>query len=482
MIGRPKGSKNKSKNEAKYWLPEGITLKEGQTVYTKRDKLIFIDSEFGEFVNSYTEIQRAGMSTHPQATKRRIKATNLAKFGVENPNSNPEVRAKAKKTMMERYGVENPTQNPEFLAKAQETTKKNYGVTNPMHSQEIKEKQQGLLLYDRGVDNPGKIRSERSLILPNDELLSTYCKKLNFESAISRAKQIYHRFGPQICYEWINSYKEKKSFLEIYFEKNFNDIPHINCRQKKVHPEMNFRPDFKITETLYVDVDGLLYHSELYKKGRDDYHLKKAEEYRKHGLTLLQFTQDELFEKKEIIRSIIKNKANLTTNKYFARELEIRSVSQTLTSSFLKTNHFMGAALGTKNIGLFDKDELVCLMTYRKKEDGIEIARFCNKIDTVVVGGFSRLVSYIEKNHRMRFLESFVDLKTGTGQSLLSLDFHLEKVELGWKWTDGERTYNRLQCRANMDERRLSQEEYAKELHWFKIYDAGQARYRKYYY
>ncbi|MEM4359960.1 MAG: hypothetical protein QXT45_05475 [Candidatus Bilamarchaeaceae archaeon] len=50
---------------------------------------------------------------------------------------------------------------------------------------------------------------------------------------------------------------------------------------------------------------------------------------------------------------------------------------------------------------------------------------------------------------------------------------------LGWEWTDLKTTYNRLQCRANMDERKLKEKEYAAELGWFKIYDAGQRLFEK---
>ena len=40
-------------------------------------------------------------------------------------------------------------------------------------------------------------------------------------------------------------------------------------------------------------------------------------------------------------------------------------------------------------------------------------------------------------------------------------------------------TYNRLRCRANMDNRKLSEKEYSEELGWERIYDAGQRLYIK---
>ena len=74
---------------------------------------------------------------------------------------------------------------------------------------------------------------------------------------------------------------------------------------------------------------------------------------------------------------------------------------------------------------------------------------------------------------------SWVDLRYGNGDSLKKVGFKIEKETLGWKWTDLHNTYNRLKCRANMDERCLTQAEHASELGWVKIYDAGQRLYAK---
>lgn len=76
-------------------------------------------------------------------------------------------------------------------------------------------------------------------------------------------------------------------------------------------------------------------------------------------------------------------------------------------------------------------------------------------------------------------MKSFVLSNYGTGNFLLNQGFKLEKETLGWEWTDFKKTYNRLKCRANMDNRCLSQSEHAKELGLFKIYDAGQRLYIK---
>ena len=71
-------------------------------------------------------------------------------------------------------------------------------------------------------------------------------------------------------------------------------------------------------------------------------------------------------------------------------------------------------------------------------------------------------------------IHNWVDLRYGTGNHLQEKGFIKIRDTLGWKWTDNEKTFNRLRCRANKDARKLTQQAHADELGWTKIYDAGQ--------
>ena len=121
-------------------------------------------------------------------------------------------------------------------------------------------------------------------------------------------------------------------------------------------------------------------------------------------------------------------------------------------------------------------------MSYRQSKTVMKIERFCSKLDFSVQGGFSKLLSYIETNcmgSSIKEIHNWVDLRYGTGKHLVNKGFVMTKETLGWKWTDGYQTFNRLSCRANMDHRRLSEKEHAKEFGWYRIYDAGQRLYVK---
>jgi hypothetical protein len=77
-------------------------------------------------------------------------------------------------------------------------------------------------------------------------------------------------------------------------------------------------------------------------------------------------------------------------------------------------------------------------------------------------------------NKEIKEIHNWVDLRYGTGKHLSEKNFVFARETLGWKWTDSKNTFNRLKCKANMDDRKLSEMQHAEELGWHKIYDAGQ--------
>ena len=268
--------------------------------------------------------------------------------------------------------------------------------------------------------------------------------------------------------EFISDFKDNKTSLEILFE-NLMNVKHFNL---KPNLTINYRPDFKLSETVFVNVDGLYWHDEL-NKGKD-YHFNMRKDFEKKNLRLFQFYQNELLDKPEIIKSILCNVLGNIETKIFARKCEIRQVLHKDAVLFLNQNHLMGP-IKAKHIGLYYESELVSLMSYKVKNNTLKIERFCSKVNVSVVGGFSKILTHIEKNiDNIAEIHNWVDLRYGTGEHLESKGFVKIKETIGWKWTDYKTTFNRLACRANMDERKMTESQYAKEKKWFKIYDAGQ--------
>jgi hypothetical protein len=282
--------------------------------------------------------------------------------------------------------------------------------------------------------------------------------------------------------------KEIKKFVEGCGYKNQTNIENIMSSMLKVNKfdsflsNLKYKPDFElIKDSLYLNVDGLYWHSEVKKKDKY-YHFNMRKAFEFKNKRILQFREDEIYNKKAIVESIIINVVGNTPNKESARKLMIKKISNKQAEIFLNQNHLMGG-IKAKHVGLVDKKgAIISLLSYKIFNNSIlKIERFCSLVGWSVIGGFSKLLSHIEKIERGKYREvhNWVDLRYGTGDHLKSKGFVLERETLGWKWTDWTNTYNRLHCRANMDKRRLSEAEHAKEMKLVKIYDAGQRLYIK---
>jgi len=129
----------------------------------------------------------------------------------------------------------------------------------------------------------------------------------------------------------------------------------------------------------------------------------------------------------------------------------------------------MGHGSTAKCVGLFYKDEMISCLSYRKIEDGLDIARFATKENHQVAGGLSKLINYIQQKEDPVFIQSFVDLRYGNGSSLETIGWDSNKPTLGWSWSYGFMTRNRLSCKANMDSRRMTENQpvsFYQEIMW----------------
>lgn len=184
------------------------------------------------------------------------------------------------------------------------------------------------------------------------------------------------------------------------------------------------------------------------------------------------FYTDELESKTSVVRSIIENKLGYNSRRVFARKCEVRNLTVDQSRHFFDTNHIKGYAPAPA-IGLLLGGELVQALSYKRHSEGIEVYRLASKMGVSVIGGFSRLLNRLPEGP----VFSYVDRRYHLGRGLLAVGFVSVGGTRGFSWTDGKRRYNRLRCTANMDDRRLSEAEHARELGWHKVYDGGQEKF-----
>jgi len=168
----------------------------------------------------------------------------------------------------------------------------------------------------------------------------------------------------------------------------------------------------------------LYWHSTKFKE--KDHHIKKFLECRDKGIKLIQISEDEYKDKKEIVYSRVNNLLGIST-KIHGRKCTVDIVDNSATKEFLNNNHIRGYCSSAHNYGLYYDSKLVSVMTFGKpryaKEFDYELLRFCNIKDISVVGGASKLLSAFIRDANPQSIISYADRNWSGGQLYRSLGF-----------------------------------------------------------
>jgi len=184
------------------------------------------------------------------------------------------------------------------------------------------------------------------------------------------------------------------------------------------------------SHNLAIEYDGLYWHSE--KHIDKDYHINKTIECEKQGIHLIHIFEDEWLNKKDIVKSRLQNILGLTPNKLYARKTVIKEISSEKSKEFLDNNHIQGNVNSKIKLGLYYNDELVSLMTLgllRKSmgatnvDGSYELLRFCNKLNTNVIGGAGKLLKHFIKTYKPIEIISYADKRWSKGDLYEKLGF-----------------------------------------------------------
>ena len=376
------------------------------------------------------------------------------------------------------FRKEDEDKSTAYKSRVKKLSLKKYKVKHFNLSESVKRKREvtNLKKYSSRTYLGSKAHHENSeTIVVCEKSLCQWASKIGISNIILY-RWIYKNpnYTEQQFLEYVANYSSKITNIENIFSQTI-DLPLYNkafdCLS---YPHLKYRPDFKLTPYSAANVDGLYWHSSAHKSDAK-YHFEMRKEYEDLGLRIFQFTEDQINYKMNIVKSVVNNHLGHSA-RIFARKTEIVSLSQSEANDFLESTHLMGT-IKSKHIGLTYQNELVMVFSYKMIGDDLKVERVSTKLDHLVVGGFSKLLKYCIKKLAPKRVNYWVDLRYGTGCHLKNYGFVHQRDTLGWKWTDFNKTYNRLRCRANMDSRKLSERAYAEELSWFKIYDAGQRLY-----
>jgi very-short-patch-repair endonuclease len=256
-------------------------------------------------------------------------------------------------------------------------------------------------------------------------MITLYCN--NGHKFTQKANNHLNGTGCPKC----NRFNVKESKLLEFIQNNTQTL--IKTSDRKILKGMEldiYLPELK----LGFEFNGLYWHSEIFKDRK--YHLKKTEICNNQGIELLHIWEDDWMYKQEIIKSIILNRLEKTPNKIFARKCQVRFIEDNkIVRDFLNKNHIQGFVGSKIKLGLYHNNELVSLMTFgnlRKslgqtsRERIYELLRFCNKLNTSVVGGASKLFRYFIDNFIVDEIISYSDYSRSKGNMYQKIGFNLE--------------------------------------------------------
>lgn len=270
-----------------------------------------------------------------------------------------------------------------------------------------------------------------------------------------------------------NDYKETARLAGI--KANMNTTPNFCSNIEKEIMEFikslgfDARSDRKILNGKEIDIfipslniafeiDGLRWHNEVTKD--NNYHLRKTEQCKELGVSLFHIFEDEWEFKSDIVKSRICSILCKNNIRIFARDCEIKTVEKSIAMKFLEENHLQGKCGSIVNYGLFYNGNMVSIMTFGKQRKNLgrrdcdgtyELLRFCNKLNTTVIGGASRLLHHFIIDFHPKKIISYADRRWSDGNLYYKLGFtHIHNSRPNYFYIIGHKRKNRFNFRKDV--------------------------------
>jgi len=247
-------------------------------------------------------------------------------------------------------------------------------------------------------------------------------------------------------------------------------------------------------KNIAIEYNGGLWHSfgssfpnniNNESKNKND-HYNKFKQCNDLNINLLQINSYEWnnLNKQNIWKSIINNKLGIN-NKIYARKCKIVELSNKQKNDFLNINHLQGMDNSRIKLGLEYEGNLVSIMTFSKprfnKNYEWELVRFCNLLNTNVIGGASKLLKHFINNNNPKTLISYADLRYSNGNMYRKLGFKFKSyTPPSYVYIKSDKVLSRFSCQKNklskiipdFDEKKTESQNML-DNNYRKLYDAG---------
>jgi hypothetical protein len=449
---------------------------------------------------------RGGVYRCKKCSQKTRENTVLEKFGTDNIMKLDEFKLKGKQTKLEKYGDENYNN----IKKHKETNLEKYGVDFVLKKKEFRDKGKITKLQKYGNENYVNVekrqKSKRDIYYNN--VINKY--NLNF---IGLEKELYcikcdqgheYKITHKLLFQRIDLYNVEpclicnplnkgysgnemllRKFIEENYKKNilFNYKKIISKELDVYLPELNLAFEF----------NGVYWHNELYKPY--NYHKIKSDLCEEKGIQLIHIWEDDWLYKQDIVKSMILNKLDKIKEKIFAHKCIVKEVNDNkIIKKFLDKNHIQGFTSSKIKLGLYYNNELISLMTFGKKRKNMntyskegegewELLRFCNKLNTNVIGSASKLFKYFIINYNYKEITTYIDRSHSNGNLYKELGFnYISKTEPNYYYVIKDTRHHRYNFKKDIlikegYDPNKSEHQIMLDRRIYRIYDAGNLKY-----
>ena len=404
--------------------------------------------------------------------KEKYKKTSIERYGVDNKSKLDESRLKFKQTMLDKYGgIGNAS---EYICNKVVKTRRLNRLDNSIIENQIGYTDDGLWIIkcDNYINCPIHEKCDKIFNIPS----GTYLDRVRVKHPL--CTKLYP----------IDPTKIKNTSIELFIKDILNEYNieyRTNVRSIISPKELDI---YIPSKQIAIECNGVYWHS----LKEPSYHINKYKECQQKGIQLLTLWEDWFKTKPKVLESVIKSKLGIVENKIGARKCIVKEVSTKECKNFLNENHIQGYSPSTTKLGLYYNDELVSVMTFSKsrvgigkKEDGYELVRFCNKLNTRVVGGASKLLKYFIQIYNPSKIISYSSNDISNGDLYNILGFQKENESAIAYWYINHNTFQRYH-RFNFRKQKLKEMGYnienqtefqiMSQLPYWKIFDSGTTR------
>lgn len=447
----------------------------------------FSAGEIAEKLGVHVSVVRGRLKKYdvPRPTEQQLReAVLFRKHGVTNPSKIPGARERANHTMDQRYGGHNFAAGINRSKFRDDLLFGKYGTVNINSLDAIKQKtaQTNIERYGYIHKNKPSFTAEQLETLNSTMSLSEVAETLGSSvSVVSRLydvygiEKIYHNYSIQECRlaDMIRSWGVSVVRNDRTLLGNGQEID-IYCPEKK----------------LAIEYCGTFWHSEY--AGRDkNFHKNKTDLCEQLGVQLLTIFSDEWHARETQIVSKIRHLLGIDQRPVvYARNTTIVEISKQQSVDFVQRYHIQSPSNnGFVSYALVDQsNEVVAVAVLKRSRGEIIIDRYATS--KRVVGGFSKLLSYILKQYNDTQVATFADRRWSNGnlyeKGIGKISVRRKALPPDYRYVEASsgQTFHKFNFRhqrirrifANYDSM-LSEHENCIRHNYFRIWNSGMIKY-----